>query len=132
MHRACHLLLLLHLVRAAPAPTPLARALVNKSVEQLNWRQEVVDQVVKLNPTELQQEHYGRLQAKHPVRHCCMGEACAATRARVAVVASLRRCALDRESLTHSPPECQPACCAVLFRNAFRASRSCCRPASLR
>ena len=39
---------------------------------------------------ELNTEHYGRLHSRHPVRHCCMGEACSASQSRQAFVTSMR------------------------------------------
>ena len=39
---------------------------------------------------DLNIEHYGRLHSRHPVRHCCMGEACSASQSRQAFVTSMR------------------------------------------
>ena len=37
-----------------------------------------------------EQDQYGRLHARHPVRHCCVGAACAGRGGRHAFVTSLR------------------------------------------
>ena len=99
-HRATRQLFWLLLVSAAAALTPQEQELFSRRLDQLYGRKVVrkaaVEQAVvptqTEDPKELETEHYGRLHAKHPVRHCCAAEECAAASARVAFVASLCRC----------------------------------------
>ena len=99
--RATRQLFWLLFVSAAAALTPQEQELFNRRLDQLYGsklvRKAATGQAVVFTgpdsgPTELETEHYGRLHAKHPVRHCCAAEECAAANARVAFVASLRRC----------------------------------------
>ena len=103
--------LLLRVITIAAAELSLQEQnLLNQSVETLNRRQVAVKQEAVLDPHELEKEHYGRLHAKHPVRHCCTSEECAFVSARVAFVASLRRCGPRPGSMRGSMhPKCWPA-----------------------
>lgn len=95
-NRAVRLLLLLVFMSKAAELSSQEQGLVNHSMEPTNRRQAAVKQDAVLDPLELEKEHYGRLHASHPVRHCCVSEACASASTKVAFVASLRRCAPGR------------------------------------
>ena len=94
--RAARLLYLLLLARAAATLDLQEQVLVNQRLQLLSRSQDALKQTITQDPRELEEERYGRLHAKHPVRHCCVGEACAAASTRVAFVASLRRCSWAR------------------------------------
>ena len=85
-HTATRQLCLLLLLNAAAALTQQEQELFNRRIYRLYGRKEVwntaIKQAVLATETEdlkeLETEHYGRLHAKHPVRHCCAAEECAA------------------------------------------------------
>ena len=115
------MLLLLVIITTADELSLQEQNLVNQSVETLSRRPAAVKQEAVLDPHELEKEHYGRLHAKHPVRHCCTSEECASASARVAFVASLRRCVSRPGSMrARIHPKCCPhAACILLAPRAW-------------